>query len=198
MIYGDFGDGTPLLETQPFRPTTPYATSKAAADLLGYQYSHDRKQGLDIVIARPFNHVGPRQSTRYAVGNFAAQIALIEAKKQAPLIQTGNLQSMRDLTDVRDMVQAYVRLMQHGRRGEAYNVGSGTLVPMQSVVDRLVKMSGVNIEVKQANDSGAGVGTIGPRANTDKLRAETGWTPAYSLDQTLADTLEFWRQKART
>jgi GDP-4-dehydro-6-deoxy-D-mannose reductase len=197
LIYGDAGDGTPLSESHPFRPTTPYATSKAAADLLAYQYAHDSGQPLDVVIVRPFNHVGPRQSRRYALGNFASQIALIEAKKQAPVLDTGNLQSQRDLTDVRDMVQAYVALMERGRHGEAYNAGSGTLVSMQSVVDRLIAMSSIPIEVKQTSEASAGAGTIGPCANTDKLRRETGWAPTFTLEQTLADTLAYWRSQAQ-
>ena len=129
LVYGD-PDGPDQSQDENclLRPNSPYAASKAAADLLSYQTAVN--PGLDIVRARPFNHIGPRQSSQFAVANFARQAAAIERGELPPVLETGNLGSRRDMTDVRDTVAAYVLLMQKGRSGEAYNVGSG-----QNVVD---------------------------------------------------------------
>ncbi len=133
-------------ETCLLRPDNPYAASKAAADLLSYQYT--RHPGLDIVRVRPFNHIGPRQSPQFAVASFARQWWPSSA---AGSRRYWNRQprSRRDLTDVRDMVAAYLLLMERGRTGEVYNVGSGQNYAMQTVLDRLLALSGVAVEVRQ-------------------------------------------------
>ena len=124
LVYGHPHSADALVdETSPLQPASPYAASKAAADLAAFQYS--RSPGLAIVRARPFNHTGPRQSAEFAVPNFARQIVAIEQGRQPPRVETGNLDSHRDLTDVRDMVRAYLLLMERGKAGEVYNVGSG-------------------------------------------------------------------------
>lgn len=193
MIYGDADTAEQAQnEDTPLRPTSPYAASKAAADLASYQYS--RAPGLDIVRARPFNHIGPRQSPQFAVASFARQVAAIERGRQAPVLETGNLSPRRDLTDVRDVVTAYLLLMEHGRTGEAYNIGTGTTHAMQDVLDRLLARSRVPIEVRQRPDLVRATETKSVRADAGRLRRETGWEPRYSLDQTLADTLEYWRE----
>src|SRR5262249_53370432 len=142
LVYG----GTDSFDQGPderafLRPLSPYAASKAAADLLGYQFG--RAGLLDIVRVRPFNHIGPRQSPEYAVAHFAKQIAAIERGRQAPLLETGNLAPRRDLTDVRDMVRAYRLLMEHGRSGEVYNAGTGEAHAMQEIVDHLLTLARV-------------------------------------------------------
>lgn len=192
LIYGD--PETPdqaYDERSPLRPASPYAASKAAADLASYQYA--RSAGLHIVRARPFNHIGPRQSADYAVANFARQIAAIEQGRQPPLLETGNLSSRRDLTDVRDTVRAYLLLLQRGRSGEAYNIGTGQANSMQTILDRLLALSGVRVEVRPRAELLRPTDTAAVRADAGKLRQETGWSAAYSLDQTLADTLTYWR-----
>jgi GDP-4-dehydro-6-deoxy-D-mannose reductase len=173
------------------RPSSPYAASKAAADLVSYQFACN--PGLDIVRARPFNHVGPRQSPQFAIPHFAKQLAAVDRGLSPPVLQTGNLSPRRDLTDVRDMVDAYVLLMEKGRTGEAYNVGSGQTVSMQSVVDRLLALSGLRVEVRPSAELVRAAEQAVARADAAKVRRETGWSPRYSLDQTLADTLEYWR-----
>lgn len=195
LIYGDpEREGQPLDEGCVLRPASPYAASKAAADLASYQYSWF--PGLEIVRVRPFNHIGPRQSPQYAVAHFAQQIAAIELGRQAPVLETGNLSTLRDLTDVRDMVNAYVLLMERGRCGEAYNSASGLAHSMQSVLDRLLAQARVKIEVKQKPDLVRAAENRAVRGNPDKLRRETGWTPRFSLEQTLTDILDYWRTKA--
>ncbi|HVS40055.1 MAG TPA: GDP-mannose 4,6-dehydratase, partial [Gemmataceae bacterium] len=137
-------------ETRLLRPNNPYAASKAAADLLSYQTAVN--PGLEIVRARPFNHVGPRQGPQFAVANFARQAAAIERGEMPPVLETGNLESRRDLTDVRDTVAAYILLMEKGRPSEAYNVGSGQNVSMQTVLDRLLALGGLQVEVRRRPD----------------------------------------------
>jgi GDP-4-dehydro-6-deoxy-D-mannose reductase len=196
LIYGEPEvPGTRLSESSVLRPTSPYAASKAAADLACFQMT--RSPGLDIVRARPFNHVGPGQTPDYAIAHFAKQIAEIEAGKRPPVLETGSLEAQRDLLDVRDMVSAYRILMEKGRSGEAYNIGSGSAVSMQFVVDSLCSLASVSVEVRRKesllrpNDAPIVV------SDASKIRQETGWQPTFTLEQTLADTLAFWRERSR-
>jgi GDP-4-dehydro-6-deoxy-D-mannose reductase len=192
LIYGEPGRGGPMPdEDAPLRPASPYASSKAAADLVSYE--HTRSSGLDIVRARPFNHIGPRQSAEYAVAHFAHQLAAIEQGRQPPVLETGNLQAQRDLTDVRDVVRAYLLLMERGRTGEAYNVAGGRVYCMQSVLDRLVSLVRVPVTVRKAKHllRPADASILG--GNASKIQRETGWKPALSLDRTLEDILDSWR-----
>jgi GDP-4-dehydro-6-deoxy-D-mannose reductase len=197
LIYGDpEAPGRSTDEDAPLRPASPYAASKAAADLAGYQYA--RAWGLDVVRVRPFNHIGPRQSPQYAVAHFARQIAAIEQERQAPVLETGNLASRRDLTDVRDMVRAYILLMRHGETGAVYNAGTGEAHSMQSVLDRLLRLAQRQIEVRQQSGLLRAADNNVVRADPARLRAATGWKPRFTLDQTLADTLDYWRQVMRS
>jgi GDP-4-dehydro-6-deoxy-D-mannose reductase len=181
----------PVGITAPLRPASPYAASKAAADLLSYQVT--RHPGLDVVRVRPFNQLGPRQPPQYAAGHFARQLARIERGLDPPRLEVGDLGARRDLTDVRDMVQAYVLLMEHGRKGEAYNAGFGETHAMQEVVDRLLTLARVRIEVRQKPGLVRATETMAVRADATRLRRETGWAPRVPLTQTLADILEYWR-----
>ncbi|HEV3256246.1 MAG TPA: GDP-mannose 4,6-dehydratase [Gemmataceae bacterium] len=194
LAYGDAADpGRPFHEDSPLRPVSPYASSKAAADLLSYQYT--RTHGLDIVRVRPFNHIGPRQSPEYAVANFARQIAAIEQGRQPAVLETGNLSSRRDLTDVRDVARAYVLLADRGRRGEVYNVASGECHTMQVVLDLLLRLARARVEVRPRASLLRATEASVLRGDAAKLRQETGWAPSFSLEQTLADTLAYWRQQ---
>lgn len=190
LIYGQVGD-KPIKEDEPLRPASPYAASKAAADLASFQYT--RFPGLDIVRARPFNHVGPRQAADYALANFAWQIAAIEAGKHEPFVETGDLSARRDLTDVRDTVRAYRLLVQHGKSGEAYNVATGTTHSMQECLDRLVALARVKVEVRTRDDLKRAVDNPVIRGDAARLRRDTGWEPRFRLEQTLADILDYWR-----
>ncbi len=175
------------------RPDSPYAASKAAADLASYQYT--RSPGLDIVRARPFNHIGPRQGTEFAVAHFARQLVEVERGRRPPVLETGNLDPQRDLTDVRDTVAAYLLLIERGRTGEAYNVGRGESRAMRAVLERLIALSGLAVEVRQRQELVRAADTAVVRVDAAKLRRETGWQPRYALEQTLADTLAYWRSQ---
>jgi GDP-4-dehydro-6-deoxy-D-mannose reductase len=192
LAYGDpVRPDHVFTEEDAFRPASPYAASKVAADLMSYQYS--RAPGLAIIRARPFNHIGPRQSPGFAIAHFAQQIAAIEHGRQPPIVETGDLRPLRDLTDVRDTVRAYVMLAAMGRPGEAYNVASGEVHPMDAILNRLVALARVNVEVRQDNRLMRGTETLSIQASAAKLRQETGWAPRFSLDEALANTLDYWR-----
>jgi GDP-4-dehydro-6-deoxy-D-mannose reductase len=190
LIYGDPIGDMLCDETSELRPASPYAASKAAADLLSYQYT--RRPNLDIVRVRLFNQIGPRQSPDYAIANFARQIAAVEAGRQA-FIETGNLSAQRDLTDVRDIVVAFRQLMEHGQTGEAYNAGRGQTWTIQDVLDRLVRLAKVPIDVRQKPNTTRHADTAVTRVNALKLMQRTGWRPTRTLDETLVDTLNYWR-----
>jgi len=149
-----------------------------------------------VVRVRSFNQVGPGQSAAYAVANFARQVAAVERGEAAHVEVKGDLNGRRDLTDVRDMVKAYIRLLEVGQTGEVYNAGSGRTYRMQEILDRLVALAGVPVTVRERPDASRKVDTAVSRADIRKLREATGWQPAISLDQTLADMLADWRGPA--
>jgi GDP-4-dehydro-6-deoxy-D-mannose reductase len=193
LVYGDTpANGGAFSEASPLQPITPYAASKAAADLLSYQYT--RFPGLEIVRVRPFNHIGPGQSTEYAVPNWARQIAAIERGEQPPVLEVGDLRPSRDLTDVRDVVEAYLLLMERGNSGEVYNVASGQPRTMQEVLDRLLGLARVKVEVRQQAKLLRAAENLHHCGDASKLRRLTGWSPRFTLEQTLSDILEFWRR----
>ena len=194
LVYGDAGPGERVCtEDTPLRPASPYAASKAAADLLSYQQT--RSPGLDVVRVRPFNQVGPGQSAEYAAANFARQVVAVGRGRAAEVEARGDLGGRRDLTDVRDMVRAYVRLLEVGTSGEVYNAGSGRTYRMGEVLDRLVALAGVPVTVVERPDQSRAADTAVSRADTSRLRAATGWEPTYTLDQTLTDMLADWRTR---
>lgn len=179
-------------EDAPLGPSSPYALSKLAQDRLAHHAAvHD---GLNIVIARPFNHIGPGQSPDFAASSFARQIALIEAGRAPATVAVGNLHTARDLTDVRDVVAAYIALMRAGQRGTAYNVCRGTTVLMSDLLNRLLALSTVHVTLEEdatklrPNDLPFLAG------DATRLCADTGWSPQIPLAQTLVDLLDFWRQ----
>jgi GDP-4-dehydro-6-deoxy-D-mannose reductase len=193
LIYGEPDEpGGSCSEQTTLKPATPYAVSKAAADLLSYQYT--RNPGLDIVRIRIFNQIGPRQSPDYAVANFARQLAAAEAGQQPPVIETGDLTAHRDITDVRDMVAAFPLLLQTGRTGDAYNAGRGQTYRIQDLLDKLIAMARVKVQVTQRPEPSRKADTAVTRANAAKLYRTTGWVPRILLDQTLADILAYWRK----
>jgi GDP-4-dehydro-6-deoxy-D-mannose reductase len=197
LVYGvNERPDRPCDENTPLRPENPYAASKAAADLLGYQVT--RWPGLDVVRVRPFNQIGPRQSPQFAVGSFARQLARIERGLDPPRLEVGDLSSARDLTDVRDMVEAHRRLMESGRKGETYNAGSGVAVRIADVLEELRGLSPARVEVVTAADRLRPADAAVLTADTAKLRQATGWQPRHTLRQTLRDTLDHWRRAVGT
>lgn len=189
--YGAGYEGS-LQETQPLQPVSLYGVSKAAADLLAGSYYE--REGLDVVRARPFNHIGPRQDPRFVCSSFARQIAEI-VNGAEPVIRTGNLESRRDFTDVRDVVRAYTAIMEKGQVGEVYNICSGELVSIQSILDQLVKIAGVKIRIATDPDRYRAEELKFLRGDAGRLHETTGWKPQIPLEQTLRDTLEYWKDR---
>ena len=184
---------TPIQETNPLRPLSPYAVSKVAQDFLGYQYF--MSYGTKAIRTRGFNHEGPRRGEVFVMSNFARQIAAIEAGSQEPVIRVGNLDAVRDFTDVRDMVRAYWAAVNKATPGEVYNIASGRGITIREMLDRLVASSRVKVRVEtdparlRPSDVEVLIG------DSSKFRAETGWEPRIPLEQTLADSLDYWRSR---
>jgi GDP-4-dehydro-6-deoxy-D-mannose reductase len=195
-IYGHVQpEELPLTEQTALRPVNPYAVSKAAQDLLAYQYyaSH----GLRTIRLRPFNHIGPRQSEQFVVSAFAAQIARIEAGRQAPIIRVGNLAAERDFTDVRDMVRAYALAAQHGQVPQAYNIGTGRCVSIRWLLDTLLTFSECDIAIEPDPARMRPVDVPRVVSNSGHFRGHTGWEPQIAIEQTLFDVLEYWREQVK-
>ena len=181
----------PTPEDEPPAPLSPYAASKAAAELACGQAA--RGAGLDVVVARAFNHEGPGRDERFAIGSWARQLARIEAEGGGTLL-VGDLSTERDLTDVRDVCRAYELLLDPDVPAGTYNVASGRLVSMATVVELLVGLLHVPVRVEQdpARLRPAEIPRLS--GNPSRLRAATGWEPRIPLEQTLADTLEAARK----
>ena len=182
----------PLTEEQPLLPSNPYALSKLAQELLAV----DNTGGPSVLVARAFNHIGPRQDPVFAASGFARRVADIEAGRWKPEMQVGNLEARRDLTDVRDTVRAYRAIAERGRPGRAYNVCSGRAVAIREVLERLLARARVPIRIVadparyRPNDQPLVVG------DPTRIQTELGWTADIPLDRTLDDLLEYWRRQA--
>lgn len=183
----------PIKETNPLRPLSPYAVSKVATDLLGYQYFMSYQ--LDIIRTRAFNHTGPRRGDVFAESNFAKQISEVEAGLRSPVIKVGNLDTVRDFTDVRDMVKAYWMALRHGKAGEVYNICSETGVSIRQVLDTLLELGTTKVTIE--SDPMRLRPSDVPRliGNCSIFRDATGWRPQIPLHQTLADLLDYWRAR---
>ena len=188
-VYGAVDPGAgPLEEDTALRPLTVYAASKAAAELAALQWQ--RAYGLDVMVARPFNHTGPGQGGAYLCPALAGQIAAIEAGRQPPVLAVGNLDPVRDLLDVRDVAAGYLALLACGRAGRVYNLCSGIGVHVGEVVDLLCDLASVPLEVRidparrRAHDVPRVVGSHA------LATADTGWRPAIALRDTLAALLD--------
>lgn len=191
-VYGKVAkEDLPIDEETKFYPTNAYAVSKIAQDYLGLQYY--AAYGLKIIRARPFNHTGPRQASGFVIADWAQKIALIEKGKVEPILQVGNLDAKRDFTDVRDMVKAYALLIEKGKAGDVYNIGSDTSYKISEILEMLLSLSTAKITVSKdlklirPEDSPERI------CNSKKFRALTGWIPKIPMKQTLKDTLDYWR-----
>jgi GDP-4-dehydro-6-deoxy-D-mannose reductase len=187
-VYGKTDDThLPITESQQLRPLSPYAVSKVAAEALCYQWSQLQK--FRVVLARPFNQIGPGQDPRFAVAHFARQIQRIRRGQQPPVVTTGDLNVTRDFTDVRDVVRAYRMLLDLGENGEVYNVCSGRERSLRSMVERLLQLSRVAATLQSDPKLLRPIEQRRFFGNAGKLRAVTGWTPDIPLETTLADIL---------
>lgn len=190
-VYGAAGD-EPVSESAPLRPVTPYASSKVAAEFLGLQAYLGR--GLPVIRARPFNHVGPGQAPDFVVSALARR--LVEAERSgARSVPVGNLEAVRDFTDVRDVVRAYRLLAEQGEPGEAYNVASGRGVAVRQVADELIAIGGGAVELVADESLYRPVDVPVFLGDTSKLVEATNWSPRIPLAETLADVVAYWRAR---
>jgi GDP-4-dehydro-6-deoxy-D-mannose reductase len=186
---------TPIKETNPLRPLSPYAVSKVAQDYLGYQYF--QSYGLKVVRTRGFNHTGPRRGHVFVTSNFCSQVAAIELGLQEPVIRVGNIDAIRDFTDVRDMVRAYWLAVTKAKPGEVYNIATGNGIAIREMLERLIALGNVEVKVEtdperlRPSDVEILIG------DASKFKADTGWEPRIPFDQTLRDLLDYWRTTLR-
>ena len=193
-VYGATPD-RPAREEDPLAPLSPYAASKAAAELAADRAA--RVEGLDVLVARPFQHTGPGQDERFAIGSWTHQIARLEREGGGEL-EVGDLTVERDLTDVRDVVRAYRLLLEPAVSAGTYNVASGRAVPLAEVVETLVGLARSPVRVRQNPARIRRVDLPVLAGDPSKLRAATGWEPGLNLERTLADALEAARAAIET
>jgi len=180
-----------IAEDSPIGPSSPYGLSKLAQEMLAVSAALPR-----VLIARPFNHAGPRQSDAYVTSSFARQIAEAEAGRREPVLRVGNLESRRDITDVRDTVRAYRATMERGTARRPYNVCSGIAYRIRDLLDSLIALARIQVRVEsdparmRPSDNPVVLG------DNSRIRTEVGWSPRIGMDQTLRDLLAYWRLNA--
>lgn len=185
----------PLAEDSPVGPSSPYGISKLAQEMLGR--AAWQADGQQVLLSRSFNHIGPGQAPGFFASSFARQVALAEAGRAAPVIEVGNLEARRDLTDVRDTVRAYRALVASGVPGRPYNVCSGRAYRIGDILDLLLDLARVRVEVRQdparlrPHDVPVVLGDAG------RVLGETGWSAAIPMARTLEDLLADWRARVR-
>ncbi len=188
-------EACPLSEAEPLHPGNIYAATKACQEMIGEIYARAYK--LNIVMVRAFNHSGARQSSTFVISDFCKQISEIESGKKTPEICVGNLSAMRDFTDVRDVVRAYRLLADKGVSGKIYNIGRGKAVSIQYILDTALSFANTDIQVKtdpkrmRASD----IPIIEP--DVSRIFADTGWKAEISVEQTIRDTLDYWREEQK-
>lgn len=189
-------DELPIREDNPLRPLSPYAVSKVAQDLLAYQYWMSYR--VHAVRTRGFNHTGPRRGEVFATSNLARQIAEIETGAREPVVWVGNLDAIRDFTDVRDMVRAYWLALERGEPGEVYNLCSGRSWAIQEVLDFLLGLSsvkGIAVKVDAARLRPSDVMIL--EGDPSKIEKATGWKVTIPFERTLGELLDYWRARVR-
>jgi GDP-4-dehydro-6-deoxy-D-mannose reductase len=193
--YGHILPGeTPIKEGNVPRPGNIYAATKVCQNMLAKIYAD--AYGLDVMMVRAFNHIGPNQLPLFVVADFCKQVAEIEAGNREPVMKVGNLSAKRDFTDVRDVVRAYALLMKSGCAGETYNIGSGHAIAIEDILKQILDHSSVEIRVEVDPERLRPVDVPIIEADTTKVYEATGWKPEISLEQTIRETLDYWRTKS--
>ncbi|HSQ80048.1 MAG TPA: GDP-mannose 4,6-dehydratase [Casimicrobiaceae bacterium] len=195
-VYGRVPENAlPVTEERLPAPRNPYAVSKLAAEALCYQWTVT--EGMDIVLARPFNHIGAGQSDRFVVSDFARQVAQIRSGKREPVVAVGDIDVTRDFTDVGDVARAYFALLGSGVAGEVYNVCSGREQSIRSLLERLVALAGVTVSIEQQSARMRKAEQRRMRGDPEKIRRATGWEAVTPLDESLAAMLRHWEDGER-
>ncbi|MCL5946811.1 MAG: GDP-mannose 4,6-dehydratase, partial [Chloroflexi bacterium] len=195
-VYGNVPPAhLPVREEEAFRPLNPYAVSKAAQDLLAFQYA--TAFGMDIIRLRTFNHLGPGQSDRFALPSFAHQIAEIELGRREPVLSTGDLTTERDYTDVRDIAHAYLCAIEAATPSAAYNVGSGVAYRIADLLEQMCALARTPIAIRPDPRRFRPADIPRIVSDSSRFRNATGWEPRITIAQSLADVLEDWRYRVR-
>ena len=192
--YGFIRDAAcPLSEDEPLNPGNIYAATKACQEMMSRIYVRAYK--MDIVMVRAFNHSGPAQSDIFVISDFCRQIAEIEKGIRPPEMKVGNLSAKRDFTDVRDVVKAYRLLAERGVSGKVYNIGRGKAVEIQYILDTALSFSESNITVSMdpSRMRASDIPIIEP--DVSNIYNDTGWKAEITMEQTIRDTLDYWRGK---
>ena len=192
--YGHILEGeTPIKEDNRIRPGNIYAATKACQNMIGGIYAN--AYDMQVLMVRAFNHIGPEQSSIFVVSDFCRQVAEIEKGLKEPVMYVGNLSAQRDFTDVRDVVRAYTLLIEKGKPGETYNVGSGHAYEIREILDNIISLSTVEIKVEIDQNKIRPVDVPIIEADVTKLMNTTGWKKEIPLEQTIEETLNYWRKK---
>lgn len=184
-------EALPLRENSPVNPVSPYAVARVAQEMLSEVYVQG--YGLDIMMTRSFNHIGPYQRADFVIASFAKQLVEISQHKSAPILRTGDLSIIRDFVDVRDVVRAYYMLLLNGMKGEIYNICSGQGNSLETLVSLMQKEAGINITIEidpariRPNDNPVIIGSA------EKLYQTLGWKPEISLRNSIADIIQYWK-----
>jgi GDP-4-dehydro-6-deoxy-D-mannose reductase len=203
MVYVSSGDvyglvpeeALPVAETWLPAPRNPYAVSKLAAETLCRQWAIT--ENMDIVVARPFNHIGRGQSERFVVSDFAKQVAEVRRGRREPKVAVGDVDVSRDFTDVHDVVHAYFALLRKGERGQLYNVCSGLEHSIRSILMRLVDLAGVDVAIEPEPARMRKAEQRRMRGDPSRIRATTGWQATTALDESLAAMLRYWEDEGK-
>ena len=189
-------DKLPMREEMELRPVSPYAGSKAAAEILGSQFF--RSYGLPVIRVRPFNHTGPRQASRFVCSNFALQVAEIELGLRPPTIMAGNIHVVRDFSDVRDIVRGYSDLLENGAPGEVYQLCSGHPVSIKSILQTMISFAAKPVEVTVDKSLLRNQEAVEVWGDYSKARLAVGWEPRHKLVDTLRELKLYWEAKVKS
>ncbi|MBS1746655.1 MAG: GDP-mannose 4,6-dehydratase [Bacteroidetes bacterium] len=193
-VYGISANTNPhIKETAALHPANPYAVSKASQELMAKVYVDSF--GIDIIQTRSFTHFGPFQNENFVLAKFAKQLTLIKKGLQPPVLTTGNIDITRDLSDVRDVVNAYELLLKKGKSGEIYNVCSGKGIHLRDVLLLMQKKLNVDVEIKP-NETLFRKGEIQSIiGDNEKIFIDTGWQPTITLEKSIEDLLDYWDEQ---
>lgn len=193
-VYGAVPDSDlPVRENFPLKPLNPYSVSKIAAEALCYQWSQTEQ--FEVVVARPFNHIGPGQSERFAISDFAKQIVEIKRGHKEPIFHVGDIDVMRDFTDVRDVIRAYIALLASGRNGEIYNVCSQREYSIRSLLAAMLDMASVKATIVPDESRFRASQHRRMLGSYEKLFSDTQWRLEIPMERSLRDVLDYWTGK---
>lgn len=195
-VYGSVPeDALPVAEDRLPAPRNPYAVSKLAAEALCYQWF--ASDGMQIMLARPFNHIGPGQSDKFVVSDFAKQLIEIRLGRRDPVVHVGDIDVTRDFTDVRDVVNAYLALLDHGAPGQIYNVCSGVERSIRSLLLQLIELAGVEVAIDTDPQRFRHAEQRRVRGDPEKIKNATQWHASTPIEDSLSSTLDYWEEQLK-